>query len=571
MNEHDRATIQEFYALVEAEWERGLREHPERATYLGDPRYNDRFTDHSPEAIEARMRREKEVLTRLEAIDATRWPEEDRLNYDLFRKEYEVAVAGHPFPAHLLAVSPLYGPQVALPQLMAVTPFQTRKDYEDALARMAAFPRLVDQTIDLLTLGIERGWTLPAVTLRGVPDQIEAHLRSAPEDTPFFKPFASFPPTIEPSHGTRLQEAALERIREALQPAYRKLADFLVKVYLPATIETVGMHALPDGREYYDYCCRLYTTTPLTPQEIHEIGKEEVKRILGEKKALIEEIGFAGDHAAFLEFLRTDPRFYYEDAQTYLRDYRDICKRIDPMLPKLFKTLPRIPYGVIPVPDYAAPSSPGAYYQPPAPDGSRPGYFFANTYDLPSRPKYEMEVLALHETVPGHHLQMALALERTDLPPFRKHGFHTAFIEGWGLYAEGLGETLGLYTDPYSKFGRLSNEIWRACRLVVDTGLHAFQWRREDAIAYMKAHTANTDHDIEVEVDRYLVMPGQALAYKIGEIRIRRLVEKARESLGTHFDIRDFHDLLLRNGPLPLDLLEAQVDGYLEAHPTTRG
>jgi uncharacterized protein (DUF885 family) len=361
----------------------------------------------------------------------------------------------------------------------------------------------------------------------------------------------------------RLRRAAGEAYRAEVAPAYLRLHRYFTETYLPRTRETIALSDLPDGEAWYAFNVRQSTTTGLTPREIHELGLEEVRRIRAEMDRAQAQSGFRGSFSEFMAFLRSDPRFFFERAEDLLRGYRDICKRADPELVKLFATLPRLPYGVVPVPAYAEKSQTTAYYEPGSPAAGRPGYFFANTYDLRARPKWEMEALALHESVPGHHLQIALAQELAAVPEFRKHGFYTAFIEGWGLYAEALGGEMGFYTDLYARFGQLTYEVWRAIRLVVDTGMHAFHWSRERAIAYFEENAGKAAHDIVVEVDRYIVWPGQALAYKIGELRIKELRARASAALGEAFDVRAFHDQVLGSGALPLDVLEARIDSWI--------
>jgi uncharacterized protein (DUF885 family) len=360
-----------------------------------------------------------------------------------------------------------------------------------------------------------------------------------------------------------LQERGLKTLRERVLPALRKFHAFVKDTYVPGARRTLGMSELPDGEAWYAYSVAGSTTTSLTPREIHEIGLREVARIGDEMEALKKKAGFEGCLAEFGKFLREDPRFFYTSPEDLLAGYRDICKRADAELPRLFGKLPRMPYGVKAVPEYAALSKPTAYYEGGSIEAGRPGYFVANTSKLDARPKWEMEALALHEAVPGHHLQIALAQERGEKHELLRERFYTAYTEGWGLYAESLGTEMGLYKDPYSDFGRLTYEMWRAVRLVVDTGLHALGWTREQAIDYFRTHTAKTDHDIAVEVDRYLVWPGQALAYKIGQLKILELRRRAEKELGRNFDIRKFHDMILAEGALPLDVLEERVDEWI--------
>lgn len=550
--------------LFEDEWEVRLRENPEFATHLGDDRYNDRLTDLSMEAIERRHERTQEIMERLSTIDRSRLDESDQLNYDLFKKGLQSRTERHRFRDFLMPLNQMGGVQIDFPNLVNVTKFRHAKDYDDFLARLAAFPAFVDQTIALMKQGAAEGIIQPAIVLRTVPRQIEAQFDIDVEMSPLYRPFTEMPGEMSDGEKKQFREQGRQAIRDRAFSSYRKLHDFFVNDYLTAARQEIAITEIPNGAEYYNFLMRHHTTTALSAKEIHEIGLEEVKRIQDEMEEIIEEVKFEGSFDDFIEFLRTDPQFYFTSREELLQGYRDICKRADPELTKLFGKLPRTPYGVTPTPDYQAPAAPTAYYHSPSADGSRPAYFWVNTYRLEVRPKYEMEALALHEAVPGHHLQIALALEIEGVPEFRKHGGFTAFVEGWGLYAESLGEEMGFYRDPYSKFGQLTYEMWRACRLVVDTGMHTLGWSRKKAIDFMKKNTAKTEHDIEVEIDRYIAWPGQALAYKIGELKIKELRKMAKESLGADFDIREFHDIVLGNGAVPLDILEQRVRDYMD-------
>jgi len=557
------AAAKDLAKLFDDEWEWELREFPERATTLGDLRYNDRLTDLSFEAIERRKAHSKEVLARLKKIDRESLSEDDRLSYDVFARDVETEVDGDRFPTELMPINQMDGIQNRFPILTSQTPFRTAKDYRDYLARLSAFPKQVDQTIALMTKGKEKGWMPPAIPLRDVPDAIRAQIFPDPEKSPHFQPFTTFPEGVSDADREALRIEGRRRIANEVFPAYLKLYTFFTRDYLPSARKDVGASALPDGEAYYAYAIKRHTTTARTAKEIHDIGLAEVARIRQQMDEIIRRVKFKGNFDAFLKFLRTDPRFYYKSAADLLTGYRDICKRIDPQLIRFFGTLPRTPYGVIPTPDFEAPTSTTAYYRPGSAEAERPGYFVANTYRLETRPKYEMEALTIHEAVPGHHLQISLAQELTGLPKFRRHEGFTAFTEGWGLYSESLGDEMGFYSDPYSKFGQLTYEMWRATRLVVDTGMHAFHWDRQRAIDYMKANTAKTEHDITVEVDRYIVWPGQALAYKMGELKFKELKARAKKELGDRFDIRKFHDAVLLAGALPLDILETRVDAWI--------
>jgi uncharacterized protein (DUF885 family) len=413
--------------------------------------------------------------------------------------------------------------------------------------------------------------TPPRITLRDVPEQVLNVITDDPMNSPLLHRFTEFPTTIPPAEQEVLRNRAIELYRTQVVPAFRQLHEFLVKKYLPATRESIAVSAMPDGQSWYAYRVRRSTTTDMTPAEIHQLGLQEVKRIRAEMENVMRSTGFTGTFAEFTKFLQTDPQFFFTNPEDLIAAYRNIAKRADPELIKLFGRLPRTPYGVIPVPAYAEKSQTTAYYNSGSEQAGRPGYFYANTYDLASRPKWEMEALTLHEAVPGHHLQISLAQEMEDVPEFRKDAGYTAFVEGWGLYAESLGEEMGFYTDPYSKFGQLTYEMWRAIRLVVDTGIHSMGWTREQAIAFFKENSSKTDHDITVEVDRYIVWPGQALAYKIGELKIRELRTYATEALGDKFNIREFHDEVLRHGALPLDVLEADIRNWVAEKQRTSG
>jgi uncharacterized protein (DUF885 family) len=549
--------------FFEEEWEWGLKEFPERATTLGDPRYNDRLTDLSLEAIDRRHQHSKDALARVKKIDRDALTEDDRLSYDLFARELERSIEGARFPTELMPINQQEGIHKDFAILSTLTQFRTVKDYRDYLARLSAFPKQVDQTIALMEKGKQKGWVQPGVPLRDVPDAIRAQIFPDPEKSAHYKPFEKFPEGISDADREALRIEGRRRIANEVFPAYLKLYTYFTRDYLSAARKDIAASSLPDGEAYYAYAIRYHTTTDKTAKEIHQTGLAEVARIRKQMEEIIRQVKFKGNFDAFLKFLRTDPRFYYKTATDLLQGYRDICKRIDPELIRFFGTLPRTPYGVIPTPDFEAPTSTTAYYRPGSPEAPRPGYFVANTYRLETRPKYEMEALTSHEAVPGHHLQIALAQELTGLPKFRRHGAFTAFVEGWGLYSESLGDEIGLYTDPYSKFGQLTYEMWRAARLVVDTGMHAFNWDRKRAIDFMRANTAKTEHDITVEVDRYIVWPGQALAYKTGELKFKELRARAKQALGDQFDVRKFHDAVLLGGALPLDILDQRIDSWI--------
>jgi uncharacterized protein (DUF885 family) len=457
------------------------------------------------------------------------------------------------------------GSPARVADLFAIMPHEKVSDYEDILARMQTLHTPLEQTIWWMQEGLKRGYSPPKITLRDVPKQIADVTPADPMKSALLQPFLKFPPGIGAADRERLTERAKQIYTSSMAPAFQKIYDYLVNTYIPACRESIAASALPDGAAAYAYHIRWETTVNLTPQRIHEIGLAEVKRIRGEMDKVIQSAGFKGSFHEFTEFLRTDPRFYYDKPEDLVNGYRIIAKKIDPELALEFGKLPRLPYGVKPVPDYDAPSQTTGYYEPGSPEAHRPGYFNVNTYKLEARPKWEMEALSLHESVPGHHLQFALAQEQENVPEFRKQIGYSAFVEGWALYCEGLGEDLGLYKDPYSKFGQLTYEMWRAVRLVVDTGMHSMGWTRQQSIDYFRENTGKTDQDITVEVDRYIVWPGQALAYKLGQLKIRELRGRAEKELGNRFDVRAFHDAVVEQGAVPLSFLEAHMDSWIAA------
>lgn len=552
----------EFEKFQEDYWEWCLKEYPELSTWTGDNRYNDMFTDLSWPAIEQRRADERQWLAKVREFDTSKFSEQDILSRALLEWILDQAVKAHRFPPVLL-LTQIYGPHLDFAQLISVSPFRTLHDYRNYEARMRAFPAYLGQVVDLLRRGIETGWVLPSVPLGGVPGQIEGQLTADVEQSAFYKPLERMPDNISEPGRDSLRSAAIRLIRDSVFPALVNFRDFVVNTYLPAGSRSISASDFPDGKAYYAHCIIEHTTTGMTAEEIHETGINEVRRIGREMLNVMRKTGFDGSLEEFSSFLRSDPRFYFTHENDLVTAYRDIAKRADAELPGLFAELPRNPYGVRAFPDYEAPSQTTAMYYPGASDGSRAGYFMVNTYQLNMRPKFEMEALVLHEAVPGHHLQISRAQELSHLSRFRRNASFTAYIEGWALYAESLGDRMGFYTDPYSKFGQLMYEMWRACRLVVDTGIHHFGWSRQKAIDYMREQTAKTEQDIAIEVDRYIVMPGQALAYKIGEMRIRQLRDRAEEELGPAFDIRSFHNAVLDNGALPLRVLEEQISSWI--------
>ncbi|HEY4565000.1 MAG TPA: DUF885 domain-containing protein [Thermoanaerobaculia bacterium] len=552
--------LQRFFDLF---WRTRMLGGPELATYVGYPGLDDRLGDLSPETIELGKRLSRDERAALASIDRARLTPSEQVNYDLALWRVEQGIEGERFHAEYMLVHQLSGIQQDLPGLLASMPTRSVQDWENRLSRLRQVPRLVDQTLALLAQGLAAGITPPKVTLRDVPAQFESLLTEDPAKSPVLESFQQIPEAIPAADRERLRREAAQVFQSQVAPALRKLHDYLVRTYIPGARQTIAMSDLPDGRDWYAYEVRNATTTDLTPEQIHQLGLAEVKRIRQEMDALIAATGFKGTFQEFCQFLRTDPRFFYDKPEDLLRGYRDLTKRIDPELVKLFGRLPRLPYGVMEVPASAARSQTTGYYANGSLAAGRPGWFNVNTYDLRSRPKWEMEALASHESVPGHHIMYALIEEQGELPDWRKWDVYPAMSEGWALYAESLGYEIGLYKDPYSRFGQLTYEMWRAIRLVVDTGLHVKGWTRQQAIDYCKANSARTEHEIEVEIDRYIVWPGGAVCYKIGELKIKELRAYARKELGPRFDLRAFHDRLLGHGQLPLALLEKSVRAWV--------
>ena len=554
----------ELYALFDEDWAARLVESPQFATSVGDHSRNDELADMSLEAIGRRVERRRDVLRRLEEIDVSGLSAADRINARMFERQLRSSVQGFEFGGYEMPLNADSGFHMGFARMHRPMPFRTPDHYDDYIARMRAIPAYFEQQQGHMRAGIERGFTLPRVTLEGYEDTISAHIVDDPQDSAFWAPFEEVPATVGEMDRERILTDAEAAITDAVVPAYQGFHDFFVGEYLPGARKTIGASDLPDGEAYYADQVRWFTTLDVTPQEVHEIGLGEVARIRAEMEEVIRETGFEGSYAEFLDFLRTDPRFYPKTAQELLERAAWIAKTMDGKLPSLFATLPRVPYTVEPVPDHMAPKYTAGRYVSAPYNSTQPGIYWVNTYNLPSRPLYALAALTLHEAVPGHHLQTALAAEMDAVPEFRRHDYLSAFGEGWGLYAEYLGLEAGIYDDPYSNFGRLTYEIWRACRLVVDTGVHALGWTRQQMLDYLAENTALSLHEVTTETDRYISWPGQALAYKMGELKIRELRARAEEALGADFDVRRFHDAVLANGSVPLDILEELIDAWIE-------
>ncbi|MDA7851801.1 DUF885 domain-containing protein [Gammaproteobacteria bacterium] len=550
-----------FEGLMESEWSKVILDNPVYASSMGDLRFNRDWSDNSVSRIIQEHQHDQDVLEQLNAMDLGDLDELNLINYKLFKKQYENSVESFEYQTYLMPFSHRGGIQLEH-ETVNILPLRNAEHYEDWIARLSKLGQLVDAEIQKARMGIETGTVPPKFLMQKVFQQIKLQAYVSPENSPFYRAFESMDRSITKSEVETIQTKAKEVIRNQVIPAYLKLHRFFEDEYLPACRTSIGIKDINNGREYYEFLARKFTTTPLSPQEIHNIGLREVARIKAEMQEVIQEVEWQGTFKEFLDDLRSNPKFYYETSEELFEAYLATSKRIDPELVSLFKVLPSMPYGLKPIPIESAPDTTTAYYQRPAADGSRAGYYYVNLYRPEVRPKYEIEVLSVHEAVPGHHLQIALAME-LDLPNFRKYGGVTAFVEGWGLYSESLGYDLGLYQDPYSRFGQLTYDMWRAIRLVVDTGMHYFDWTRQDAINYFLDNSAKTKQDVMNEVDRYINWPGQALAYKIGQLKIQELKDTAKLELGESFDIKDFHHEVLKRGALPLDILEQYIDQWI--------
>ncbi|MEW5927942.1 MAG: DUF885 domain-containing protein [Gemmatimonadota bacterium] len=549
--------------LFADEWERTLRESPLTATGFGDRRYNDRLPSVGLADQQRMMEADRAALARLLAIPRDSLSPEDALDYDVFRRLREDDVAEAEFRGYLIPITNREGFHTYFPELPNDVPLATVEDYENYIARLRAFRAYSAQQVELMREGIRAGMVLPRASVEGIEASITPHVVADPTRSLLYAPFTRFPASVPEGERARLAAAGRDAVATSVVPGYREFGEFMASEYIPAARRTIGASELPNGRAYYAARVRRYTTLDLTPDQVHRTGLAEVARIRAAMDSVMKSTGFRGTFPEFVRFLRTDPRFYAGTPEALLRYTSLVLKRMDGELPRLFGRLPRNPYGIKQIPDYIAPRTTTAYYSPGSPDGTRAGNYYVNTYDLRSRPLYEVESLSFHEAVPGHHLQIALAQELPDAPNFRRSAGFTAFVEGWALYSESLGGEVGFYQDPYSYFGHLTYDAWRACRLVVDTGIHDKGWTRQQAIDYMAANTGLSLLNITNEVDRYIAWPGQALAYKVGQLKIRELRTLAERELGPRFDVREFHDVVLGSGSIPMNVLEANVRAYV--------
>ena len=550
-----------FELYLDELWESNLKRRPVFATRLGDKRFNNKITSNTVEEFEKNKTQIQIDFKNLNSFNFDDLSEENQLNYRLKHVSLSSSIELSEYPSYFMSLNQRGGVQSYYETGDRLN-FTSKQDYNDWLTRLSQYSNNIENSYENNKAGIEAGYTQPKLVTSGVISQIEAILDSTLENHPYLQVFLEADEMLLTAEEkeTLVNEAKV-LITEQINPAYTKLHEFLVNEYLPNSRESIGIKDVPNGKSWYEDLASYHTTTKLSPDEIHAIGLTEIKRIRQEMETIISDLEWDGDFQSFLNYLRTSPRFYYDNPEDLFNAYLIMAKTIDPLLPKIFKVFPRAPYGVIPIPAESAPYTTTAYYN--SASKGKPGYFYANLYKPESRPKYEIPVLTVHEAVPGHHFQISIAQELKDVPTFRKYLSFTAFVEGWGLYSEELGEYMNLYDDPYDKFGQLTYDMWRAIRLVVDTGMHYKNWSRDDAINLFLENTAKSQLDIENEVDRYIAWPGQALAYKIGQLKILELRTKAENELGDDFDIKDFHHEVLKRGSLPLSILETYINEWI--------
>ncbi len=551
-------------AIFQDYWEDNLKHSPEFASSLGDKRYNDQISDYSVKAVNEGLAREQDFLLRLADIDPAGLTDQEKISRELLLRHFAEDEEAAEFKQWEMPMNQMGGIQTTYPQLVAQLSFATVKDYDDWIARLHAIPKAFDQVATNMSIGMEDHRVPPKYLLAKALEQVKQLAGEKPEDSPLALPLKSFPAAIKPAEQERIKAEMLDAIGKEVLPAYLRFARFLEVSYVPAGREQPGISALPDGAKYYQFLIRRTTTTGLTAEQIHQIGLDEVKRDEAEMLVIAQKLGFA-DLKSFRASFKSNPKLHPASREALLAAYGGYLGPMQARLPQLFGRLPKAKFEVAAVPDYLEKNSAPAYYQAGAPDGSRPGRLFIDTYNATDRNLYSVEAIAYHEGLPGHHLQISIAQELDDVPTFRKYGGYTAYVEGWGLYSERLGKDVGLYQDPYSDYGRLEADIWRAIRLVVDTGVHSQGWTRDQMVQYFHDHTALDETSVQTEVDRYIAWPGQALAYKIGQMKILELRDRAQKALGGKFDIRAFHDQVLDAGALPLDVLEQRIDGWIAA------
>jgi uncharacterized protein (DUF885 family) len=544
------------------DWEDKLKHEPETASALGDKRYNDQIADYSVKAFNEKLEREQGFLMRLAAIDPAGLTDQEKISLDLLLRHFEEDAEAADFKEWEMPVNQRAGIQIIYPDLVAQLSFTTVKDYDDWIARLHAIPKAFDQVTTNMAIGMDDHRVPPKYLLQKTLDQVKEMAGQKPEDSPLALPLKSFPASIPAAERERIKAEMLAAIGKEVLPAYMRFARFIEVSYMPTGRDQLGVDSLSDGAKYYQFLIRRTTTTDLTPAQIHQLGLDEVMRDEAEMLAIAQKLGFA-DLKSFQTSLKTNAKMHPASREALLDAYRGYLTPMQARLPQLFGTLPKAKFEVVPVPDYQEKTAAPAYYEAGAADGSRPGRLFINTYNATDRNLYSVEDIAYHEGLPGHHLQISIAQELTDLPSFRKFGNYTAYVEGWGLYSERLGKDVGLYQDPYSDYGRLEGDIWRAIRLVVDTGVHSQHWTREQMVQYFHDHSNVDETSIQSEVDRYIATPSQALAYKVGQLKILELRDRAKAALGDKFNLRAFHDQVLDSGALPLDVLSDRIDAWI--------
>ena len=565
MSDNDKESMadKDFKNYLAESWEMSLSQSPIYASMLGDKRFNTEIVSNSADEIEKRKLKTIDSYDEFKTFNINDLSESNRLNYMILDKDFSLEIDSHNYPEHFMDLNQRGGIQ-SFYETGSRMIFSSYQDYKDWLTRLEKYTSNIKNANANYKNGLELGYTQPKHITTYVLEQIESMVAADIVNNPYLKVFneASLE-IVTTDEKDELILSAQKLIKESLNPAYSDLAKFLRNEYIPNSRDSIGIKDVPNGSEWYEYLARYHTTTDLTPDEIHEIGLTEIKRIRAEMEDIIASVKWSGDFNSFLDFLRTDERFYYDNADDLFDAYLIMSKKIDPLLPLIFKDFQKAPYGVTEIPMESAPYTTTAYYN--SPSKGRPGYYYVNLYKPESRPKYEIPVLSVHEAVPGHHFQISIAQEMENVPEFRKHQSFTSFVEGWALYSEELGEHMGLYDDPYDKFGQLTYDMWRAIRLVVDTGMHYKDWSRDDAIDLFVNNTAKSILDIENEVDRYIAWPGQALAYKIGQLKILELRTKAEKELGDKYDIKDFHYEVLKRGSVPLSVLESYINEWIES------
>jgi uncharacterized protein (DUF885 family) len=563
------ARVKALNAIFSDYWEDLLKHQPDFASSIGDNRYNDQLPDYSVQAYNESLARGRAFLSRLTEVDAAGMTDQQQLSKDLLVRKLIEDQQQARFKPWELPVNQFYGLQTDLPQLVAQLSFNSDKDYDDYIARLKKVPLAFQQTTDDMSIGMEDHREPPAYLMQKVLTQVNTIANEKPQDSPFALPLKKFPASVSPPQQARIQEELLAAIAGQVNPAYVRFGKFLQTQYIPNGRNDPGLWSLPDGEAYYRFLVKQSTTTDLTPEQIHQIGIDQVKQDEEQLLAIAQKLGFA-DIKALEAAATKNPKLYPTSKDQLLDAYRGHLDQMRPKLPQLFGRLPKAPLVVMPVPEYAEKDQAAAYYEHGTPDGSRPGTVFINTYKFETRPLYSTEAIAYHEGLPGHHLQISIAQELTGIPQFRKYTYYTAYTEGWGLYAERLGKEIGFYQDPYNDYGRLEVDIWRAIRLVVDTGVHSKRWTRDQMVDYFHQHSAIPDADVQAEVDRYIAWPAQALGYKVGQLKLLELKAKAQQALGDRFDIRAFHDQVLDSGALPLDYLEQRIDTWIAQQKTQK-